>query len=156
MFTLGLPSTHFRYHGDATKSFGRAAQRAPSRSILSRCCFCSVDDNTKLRCRVLEYEASHGNQEAVSELGAELNQLRQRNEYLNAELLQRDKDLESLRSSSSAPSDRVKVSARPHTDAVRFVFRLVRDGELTAIPISGNASRKRYVTNVGLSPPRAA
>ncbi|XP_028967471.1 homer protein homolog 2 [Galendromus occidentalis] len=94
------------------------------------------DDNTKLRCRVLEYEASHGNQEAASELGAELSQLRQRNEYLNAELVQKDKDLESLRSSPSAPTERVKAMLAENDTLRMSVSRLQE--QLESVRISGS------------------
>ncbi|XP_022645408.1 homer protein homolog 2-like isoform X2 [Varroa destructor] len=55
------------------------------------------DENTKMRCRELEIEASHGNQEALTELGRELAVLRQRNEGLDAELRQKEKAIETLR-----------------------------------------------------------
>ena len=64
-----------------------------------------------MRCRVLEFEASQGSQEALTELSGELNELRQRNEMLDAEAQQKDKELEVLRSSGAGQSDRVKVSS---------------------------------------------
>lgn len=78
-----------------------------------------------MRCRVLEIEASHGNQEALTELGSELAALRQRNETLDAELRQKDKEIETLRTavqtgSGQQQAERHKVTLPIFKDNIFF------------------------------------
>lgn len=101
-----------------------------------------------MRCRELEIEASHGNQEALTELGRELAVLRQRNEGLDAELRQKEKAIETLRAavqtgSGQHQNERHKVSRRL---SVLLKFQAERDSRLEAsIPLLN--SNRVYVQN---------
>jgi len=77
------------------------------------------DENSKMRLKIIELEASRGNPEAIAELRKEIGHLRTRAENLDSEVKQKDKDIEQMKkrldeqyhvySTSQKVEDKLKV-----------------------------------------------